>query len=76
MVTYTELTLVENIKYLIRNGIVELVEAALASENAARNKIGRKIVINILSHGISIFPISFSDLQEWQSKVKQITKHC
>lgn len=75
MITRIELIVVDNIKYLIQNGIVELVGAALASENAQQNKIGTKSIINILSHGISILLASFSELQEWQTKVKQITKH-
>lgn len=70
MITRIELIVVNNIKYLIQNGIVELAGAALASENTQQNKIGTKSIINILSHGISILLASFSELQEWQAKVK------
>ena len=75
MISYIELIVVDNIKYLIRNGIVELAGTALASENAQRNKIATKFIVNILSHRISILLASFSELQEWQTKSKQITKH-
>ena len=59
MIAHIELIIVDNIKYLIQNGIVELAEATLTSENAQRNKIGIKFIVNILSHDISILLANF-----------------